>query len=241
MTTIKSGNNNIWPKAFYDNGGGSFGFTPANKLQTGVVGANLQLGTTGPILSGSTGQIISGSGASQIIIGSGGITIGGSPISTSGVALKGLYTWPDPSPGVGIDHGQTLGPFADIIPHGLAFTPALACFVLDDLPSLYTPGGGIALTGWRPWNNGFLDTAQNDFNLSTGYSDAYVYSLDSFPGGPYIHTGKVAYYLQANIDDTNLYISETIYGDYTSSSFPIDGMPTPARTFTFLLYNTSID
>lgn len=92
MSTIASANKNEWPKAFYDNGGGAFGLVPANKLQTGVVTANLQVGTTGPLLSGSTGQIIAGSGSSQIIINSGGVTIGGSPVGVGVVHLTGSET-----------------------------------------------------------------------------------------------------------------------------------------------------
>lgn len=229
-----------WPKAFYDNGGGSFGLVQSNKLQSGVVTANLQVGS-GPLISGSTGVISGGSGGNQYFIGSGGITIGGALISSSGVATRGHYTWSDPSGGLGIDAGTTLGPFTDTIAHGLSFTPALLCFVLDDLPSLYSGFPGVPT--WRPWNNQNYRTnvSRGNVSQSGNYSDAYRYDLNSFAGGPYTHAGAAAYYLQASVDNTNLYISETIYGDDAAASFPIDGIPTPDRMFTFLLYSTAVD
>lgn len=82
MATIAGANRNEWPKNFYDTGGGSFGLVQANKLQTGVVVGNLQIGSGGPILSGSTQQIIvpQTSGA-PIIINSSGITgVGGGSV-----------------------------------------------------------------------------------------------------------------------------------------------------------------
>lgn len=207
MATINDGKK-IWPKAFYDNGGGSFGFTPANKLQTGVIGANLQLGPGGPLLSGSLGQIILGSGANQIILSSSGISgsgIGG-PVETF------IFTVPDFTIPAATALGVTIGSSSGGIPHGLSFTPSIQGFARDINVTTIVPI--VGQDSWRPWN-GYIPTVNPVGEPVLGgswyLSGAYPYSNASFypnTGGG-VDLGAILF--QASVDDTSLYIDFAIY------------------------------
>lgn len=88
MAKISNNPPQLWPKAFYDTGGGSAPYVQANQLRTGVVSADLQFGAnSGTVISGSQGTITVGGGSSQIIIGGGQITIGGSPIGSGNIIV----------------------------------------------------------------------------------------------------------------------------------------------------------
>lgn len=242
MVTIKD-SKKIWPKAFYDNGGGSFGFVQANKLQTGVVSANLQIGTGGPLLSGGTGQIIAGTGSNQIIIAGGGITIGGNPISTGGVALEGQYTWPDLTGGLGLNPGDDLYD-SNVIPHNLGFVPAIQCFIQDFPSNILFPADDPVPAGWRPWNNQNVVTDSGtvrifEFDAPFGYSDSLMFNANSFSPGGDPHAATGCYVLHASLDDTNLYISYNARGCNPLVTFP-ETLPSVPITFTYVLYDTPI-
>lgn len=82
MATISSGD--IYPKAFYDNGGGSYGGIQPNKIMTGTLQGDVKVGVNGPVLSPSTNSITvpSSTGGAPIIINGGGISVGGITIGT---------------------------------------------------------------------------------------------------------------------------------------------------------------
>lgn len=235
MVTIKSGQN-IWPKAFYDNGGGSFGFVPANKLQTGVVGANLQLGPGGPLLSGSTGQIILGSGGTQIILSSAGITGAGAsfggPVITFEVSLNGFIVPAGTATGVSVATSNN-----NII-HPLGYIPAVQGFSQDGFVGGGTPDPGNGT--WRPWNHTAPTfTATGDIALSPWYvTPTFIYSDSSFyvnqaVGG----TDPGAFHLTAGVDADFLYLNVEIFAadNPTGSDVPI-----PDTTFIITLSPTLV-
>lgn len=221
MTRITS--KDQWPKAFYDNGGGSFGFTPSNKLQSGVLSADLQVGN-GVLISGSTGQIIIGGGGNQIIFGINGVSglSTGGPIFNETALIEG---------GDVVAAGAVVpASFGSIqILHGLGYTPAFTCYT-QDYKQQTTGGLFDGLTGFmRPFNNlkpssSVLDETYVGYD-TTSYSDLSIYPVYQAGGGG---TGwwNAGCYVEAVATNLLVEISATWFGTGTT------GPGAPHPTFT---------
>lgn len=197
-----------WPKAFYEGGGGSYGFVAPDKLQSGVLQGSLQAGVGGPIFGNGQIVIPQTSGA-PIIINGGGIT---------GISTGGGTAVPITFPAQGTINQGDAPIYQEVtIPHGLSSIPSVSGFVYNFVDDI----GGVnpfTTASWRGFNQaaGFFwsgDYVGQGLNAGAfqAYNDTSVdHNTTGGPGGSEI--GGPTYSV---LVATDFVAGEIIVGQYT--------------------------
>lgn len=218
-----------WPKAFYEGGGGSYGFLNPNKIQTGVLQGTLQAGVGGPIFGNGQIVIPQTSGA-PIVISGGGIT----GISSGGPLLSVIITAPSVNVTTAHAPGDTIGGsnfIATSIPHELTSVPAMQCYVQD----LYAPP--YASAEWRPWNNSAPTLTPNDIGIIDWGILGFPFYLVPAQGtadasfAPNMDAALDCWYITANVNATTIDVFGAAYSGGSTTNYS-----TPTRAFVLNFY-----